>query len=121
MTTTNRVSRGELLHVAYEVAWRFEAYDSYGRTPATAVRALRRRCPGYTARQYQNAFQRARELYSTVCEFVRERSDDVWERYRAEEEIFALFDSELRARFPGFRKATFHQAVAMTFYYWHLR
>jgi uncharacterized protein YukE len=119
--STKRVSRGQLLDVAYELAWRFEAYDSYSRRPATAIRALRRRCPGHSDRQYENAFARARQLYQHVCDLVRDHSDDVWRRHHARQDVADMFDAVLRPRFSGFRLATFHQAVGMTFYYWHLR
>ena len=116
-----RASRGQLLHKAYETAWQFKAYDAYGRDPATALRSLRRRCPGFSAVQYRNALDKAIELYDATHTLVREDKERVWAVHEAGGQVHRLFDEELGARFPAFRKSTFHAIVGMTFYYWHLR
>lgn len=116
------VSRGQLLDVASDVAWRFKAYGSYGGKDVTAIRAIRKKCPGFTSRQYANAFAKALELYDVVEKQVRERSSDLWDAHNAGDESWQkLLDDDLRSRFSGFRLSTFHSLVGMMFYYWHMR
>lgn len=45
-------SRGQLLNFAADVAWQFRAYDAYGQKESTDIRAIRKKCPEFTARQY---------------------------------------------------------------------
>ena len=116
-----RVTRGELLSLASDVVWRFRAYESYGEEPARAIRALKRRGPGFTDRQYRNAFDQALSLYDAVQELLRTKGDRVWAAYREKRAFHQVFDDELARRFPGFRKSTLGSVVGMSFYYWHLR
>jgi hypothetical protein len=76
---TASVSRGRLLDVASDVAWRFKAHHSYGGKDTTAIRAIRKKCPGFTPRQYANAFAKALDLYDAVEQLVRERASDLWD------------------------------------------
>lgn len=116
------VSRGELLDVATDVVWRFKAYRGYGGNESTAVRAIRRKCPGFTARQYENALAKAFDLYTTVERLVRDRASDLWEAHNAGDESWPhQLASDLKLQFKGFRIATFHSLVGMMFYYWHMR
>lgn len=116
------VSRGELLDVAADVAWRFKAYRGYGGDESTAIRAIRRKCPGFTARQYENALSKALDLYDAVELLVRERASELWDAHNAGDESWSRqLDADLKSRFKGFRVATFHSLVGMMFYYWHMR
>ena len=118
----SRVSRGELLDFSADVAWRFRAYDGYGQNESTAVRAIRKRCPGFTTRQYNNSFAKALELYDVIYHLVKDRSSEFWDAYRSGDEAWPrLLDDDLRTQFPGFRLSTIRGLVGMTFYYWHLR
>jgi hypothetical protein len=110
------------LDVASNVAWRFKAYGSYGREVETALRAIRRKCPGSSSRQNVNAFTKALELYDVIERLVRERASDLWDAYNSGDKSWPEFiDDDLRSRFPGFRLSTFHVLVGMMFYYWHMR
>ena len=115
-------SRGQLLDVTTDVAWRLKAYDAYGGNQATAIRAIRRQCPGFTAQQYSNALQKALALYEAVEELVQQRQSQLWAAHNAGDDSWPKhLDSELHARFAGFRRSTFHSLVGMMFYYWHMR
>ena len=116
-----RVSRGKFLSVASDVAWNFCAYDRYGKEPRKAIQALKRRCPGFSDKQYQNAFEKSVALYEAVQVLLRENRDRVWAAHEAEEPYHELFDEELSRRFPGFTRATLGSMVGMSFYWWHLR
>ena len=121
-TASASVSRGQLLDVASDVAWRFRAYDAYGGKDATAIRAIRKNCPGFSSRQYANAFAKALDLYDVVEELVRQRAKDLWDAHKSSDDSWPQsLDQELRSRFSGFRVSTFHSLVGMMFYYWHMR
>jgi hypothetical protein len=120
--TTPKLSRGELLDVAFATAWRLRAYGSYGASRKNACRAIRKRCPGFTDTQCENALDKALTLYDAVHDLVERNSKAVWDEYhRVGNDVAKMFDTDLRDRFPGFQLATFHYAVGMTFYYWHMR
>ena len=120
--SSQRVSRGALLEIASDVVWRFRAYDAYDRVEAKACRAIRQRCPGFTTRQYANAFAKNLELYDVVEQLVKSRALQFWEAQASGDQSWSrLLDEELRARFPGFRISTLRGMVGMMFYYWHMR
>ena len=121
MVAKKRAPRGELLAVASDVVWRYRVYDAYGRDLLGAGRALKRRCPGFSARQYENALAKALDLYEAVQVLLRARRDEVWAAYEAKQPWHELFDDELRTRFPGFRKSTLGSVVGMSFFYWYLK
>ena len=116
-----RVPRGELYSAASTVAWYFRAYRAYGENKARAIRALKGRCPGFSAVQYRNALDKALALYDAVQVLIHENGDRMWAAHDAGEPYHELFDAELKERFSGFRKSTFGLMVGMSFYWWHLR
>ena len=108
--------------MAADVAWRFRAYDSYGGNPATARRAIRRRCPDCSPKQIENAFTKASALYDSVDDLVRDNASLLWAIHKTDDTSWRRhFDRELQAQFPGFRVSTLRGMVVMNFYYWHLR
>ncbi len=44
-TKSPTISRGQLLDVTSDVAWRFSAYTSYGGNEANAIRAIQKNAP----------------------------------------------------------------------------
>jgi len=121
-TTSNTVTRGELLDVAADVAWRFNAYGSYGTNRATAIRAIRRKCTGFSPRQLENAFEKSLALYDFAQQLVREHAAKLWAATKSGDKNWSrLLDNVLRSRFPAYRISTLRNMVAMTFYYWHMR
>ncbi len=116
------MTRGDLLDVAATVAWRFKAYGSYAGKQATAVRAIRRKCNGFTALQIENAFKKAIELYDCVHQLVRENESSLWASHKAGDKTWPKFlDVTLKQRFPAFKLSTLRMLVGMDFYYWHMR
>ena len=116
------VSRAQLLDLASAVAWNFKAYGSYEGKHASAIRAIRKRCPGFTSRQYANAFAKALKLYDAVESLVRERAQDLWDAHKSGDNSWPQFlDADLRSCFPGFRLSTFHSLVGIMFFYWHMK
>ncbi len=120
--TPTSTSRGHLLDVSSDVAWRYKAYGAYGGNRATAIRAIRRKCPAFTPRQYSNAFARALELYDAVDAFVQQHESELWDAHNAgESSLPKHLDVKLSARFPGFRRSTIRSLIGMMFYYWQMR
>ena len=113
---------GELLDVATDVVWRFRAYDAYGGSEPKACQAIRKRCPGFSPRQYYNAFTKSLELYNVVERLVKEYSSKLWDIYKTDKDGWQnFFDQELKARYPSFRLSTLRGMVSMMFFYWHLK
>jgi len=116
------MTRGELLDVAADVAWRFRAYDSYSRDRTTAIRAIRRKCPDFTQRQLENAFDGAVSLYDYTKQLVAENANVIWDVVNEGSDNWNhLLDDQLKPKFPAFRKSSLHMMVSMNFYYWHMR
>jgi hypothetical protein len=111
--------RGELLDRAFISAmrfrWRYRGHESQGK----AIASLRRRCPGFTAIQYANAFQKGTDLYNCAWEVVK-NNEAMLARPRpdAARAIPRGVVEHLRKRVPGFKVATYHQAVGWVVY-WH--
>jgi hypothetical protein len=84
------MTRGELLDFTAEVAWRFNAYDSYGCNRATAIRAIRRKCDGFTPRQVENAFDSAMSLYDFVQPLVKKHTAEFWAQTEAGDKSWSL-------------------------------
>jgi hypothetical protein len=117
----HRHSRRELLDVAWEVAANYRAHDAY-RTEGGASRALERRCPGFTARQYLNAFRKALALYDTAMVVVARHADVLWKQTGTGGDSLAgcrnPAGDELRRLNPGFRVSTIAAALRWVFF-WH--
>jgi hypothetical protein len=118
-----RQSRGRLLTAAWQAAWRYRVYGAYG-SETKACMALRRRVPGFSAKQYVNAFRRAVDLHESAVMLVARRSKSLWrltdlaaKRYpdsRAEV-------AQLRKLGPGFLASTYLSAVEWVFVWYHLK
>ena len=122
MSPSQKPIRGQLLHTASDIAWRYRAYNSYDNNPATACRALAKRCPGFTKQQYLNAFQKNLELYDTVEKLVAENASRLWAAHKSGDDSWPkLFDQQLKQQFSTFNLTTLRSTVNMMFYYWHLR
>lgn len=112
-----------MLGAAWEVAAYYRAHSAYG-SEARACRALRRRCPGFTARQYQNAFRKGVALYDAAVRLVDrhaaalERQLDVAANRSPD---FRDLAGKLRQRHPGFRVLTYRYALFWAFTWYHLR
>lgn len=118
----NSVSRGELLDVSSDVAWRFKAYGAYGANRETAIRSIRRKCTGFSKQQYDNALNKSLELYDAVHKLVQEKAAQLWTAFQSGDDCWQhLLDDELSQQFSAFRISTIRGMVGMMFYYWHMR
>ena len=115
-------SRGQFLQQAWEVAAYFLAHDAYGRNEAAACRALKRRCPGFTKRQYQNAFRKGLALYEAATAAIEPRSGELMKQCKTEEVVdFREFFPQMRRACPGFSAATYASALWWILFWHHLK
>lgn len=101
----------------------FRVYGTYG-TEAKAAKALRRRCPGFSVRQYANALRKADALHETVIAEVAARSRSLLQQTDFAAKRFPDL-SDLRQRVrdecPGFWWGTYQGAIWWIFYIYYLR
>jgi hypothetical protein len=120
-----RVPSRALLNVAWDVALRYRAHDSYG-SEENACRALSRRCPGCTPLRYRRAFRKAVALYDRAEKLVNAHRETLWRRWQALQTTNASLDTRfivdaLKERIPGFSASVYSQAVGWVFFWHHLK
>src|SRR5438067_1272455 len=101
-----RPSRGQLLDAAFRTAVDHLDHHKYD-SETEAVRSLRRRCRGFTPRQYRNSLRKAIDLLGSVEEVIAP-FDPPYDAGRAEGGWTGFSDAAraLRRRCPGFRLST---------------
>ena len=112
-------SRGQLLDAAFRTAVDHLDHRKYGSEEA-ALRSLRRRCRGFTPRQYRHSLLKAIELLDSV-EDVIAPFDPPYDARRAERgwADFPEAARALRRRFPGFRLSTCASAIGWVLFWRH--
>lgn len=122
MATRQKQRRGALRGAAWEVAGHYRAHRAYG-SESRACKALQRRCPGFTAQKYQNAFRQALVLYDTAVELVARDAAELLRQTDVEADRFPDFRylvAEIRQSCPGFRVSTDRSSVLWVFLWHHL-
>jgi hypothetical protein len=123
MTSQHRKPRGQLLGAAWEVAAHYRAHDGYG-SESKACKALQRRCSGFTARQYRNAFAKAVALYDGASDLLARHARELCRQTDVTANRFPNFSgltSKLRGRCPGFRVSAYQEALNWVFFWNHLK
>jgi len=115
-------TRGELLDRAFLSAmrcrWRYRGYESREK----AIASLRRRCPGFSARQIANAIRKGTDLYDRALAVVKANEDLVVPAYvNGAGNPPRKIVEHVRKLVPGFRQATYKQAIAWVIYWHYLR
>jgi hypothetical protein len=111
------------LEVAWDVAGRLRAHGTYG-SLAKAAKALSRRCPGFSARQYDNAIRKGLALYDAAVEVVAANVLSLLRQTNVAANQFPDFRSlaqRLRRRNPGFRLSTCRAALSWVWFWHHLK
>jgi hypothetical protein len=124
MATRPRPTRSHSLGAAWEVAAYYRAHNAYGGSESRACKALQRRCPGFTGRQYQNRFRKALALYDRAVELVARHADALWRQTDVEANRFPDFRElvvVIRRSCSGFRVSTYYAALGWVFFWHHLR
>lgn len=110
--------RGQLLDAAFRTAVDHLDHRKYN-TETAAERSLRRRCRGFTPRQYRNSLRKAIGLLGSVEEVIAP-FDPPYDA-RSAEGGWAGFPDAARAlqrRCPGFRLSTCGSAIGWVLF-WH--
>ncbi len=119
-----RPPRGQLLDAALEVARNLRDNGTYGSSEAKAAKALSRRCPGFSARQYENAVRKALSLYDTAIEVVALNAMSLARQTNVAANQFPDFGNlaeRVRERCPGFPLSTYEKALSWVFFWYHLK
>ena len=108
----------QLGSAAVDVAWRFDAYSSYGQNKATALKALRRRAPGYDNDLCERAFEAALQLCKDCMRVVAENKQHI--NYSGNSDMLP-FRTHLSSHVREFGEREVDGMTAMVIYYFHLR
>ena len=111
----------DLLDTAFDVARRYKSFGSYG-SEAVAVRALHRRCPGFSKDQCRDAFHQALHLFETTSEVVTHHQEELLANWQTPERVDSgSIDAAIQQRCPGFSVSTCRSAWGWVFVWHHLR
>ena len=117
-------SRAQLLDVAFDVVRRYRDFDEYG-SKEKACNALRRRCRGFNQRQYQNAFDKAMQLFDLAKNIVGDNIEVIYEMEQTPKfEIITHFEpfySEMKKQCSGFKTSTYGRALGWILFWHHLK
>ena len=110
-----------MLDIAVDVVLNLRAYDRYGESNTAAIRALKRRAPGFTDRQYSNAFDKAWTLYDVCTRHITDNQPVVFAAFESGGKDWTRpFIPSIRQACPGFLASSY--AIAFGFLaYWRYR
>lgn len=114
-----RLSRDELLEKVLETAYRLEAYSFYGGEKANAVRALRRRCPGWANDELESWLTKGIAVQESARQWLKEHEDAVYEQHRMNEPIEAVTESFHEAH-TDWPKSALDALLSINFLYFQL-
>jgi len=117
------VSLHELQTKALETAQRFIDYESYQSSEATAVRALHRRCEGWSKEQCKEWFDRPVVAHKHGISFIQAHREDAHEAYNLDRNAidFVPFASDYVATHPAFPEDLLLAVLVWVFYWYQLR
>lgn len=116
---SERVARDEVLQKVLETAYRLEAYRYYRGKIPNAVRALRRRCPGWKSSELENLLVEGIEVQKSAGAWLEAHKEDVFEQYRNDEALNATYGSFHKAH-PDWPKSALDGLLNINFLYFHL-
>ena len=97
-----------MLDTAVDVVLNLRAYDRYGESNTAAIRALKRRAPGFSDRQYANAFAKAWVLYDVCTKHISFNQQVVFAAFEAGGKDWTRpFIPAIRQACPGFLVSTY--------------
>ena len=80
-----------LVEVGVDVVIRFKGFNTYG-TWEKAVKALRRRAPGFTDTEYELLFLKLSDLFDRAVELIFSRSERVFPKRENKNRQYAEFE-----------------------------
>jgi len=116
---SERLARVEVLEKVLETAYRLEADSCYGGKKSNAVRALRRRCPGWESGELESWLTKGIAVQKPASAWLKEHKDAVFEQYRKDEPLNAVYTSfhDAHSRWP---KSALDSLLNMNFLYFYL-
>jgi hypothetical protein len=109
----------DLLDAAADVAGNLLAYGSYRGSPRIALAALRRRRPGFSAAQYQNALDAGIAAFDSARAVVKEYLSAIQAPGGTRPELVEACARELAQLRPGFPAGTYEWLVSWVYLYFH--
>lgn len=116
--------RAELADVqakALETAYRLDAYSMYGGTKSGALRALKRRCPGWKKEELAPWLDKACGVQEAASTWLRDNEDAAWNWYRQNgHEGAASLASSFTAAHPDWPESALESLLGINFLYFYL-
>ena len=109
----------DLLDAAADVAGNLLAYDSYRGSPRTALAALRKRRPGFSATQYQNALDAGIAAFDSAQAVVKTYLSAIHAPGGTRRELVEACARELARLHPNFPAGTYEWLVSWVYLYFH--
>lgn len=116
---SEKLSLEECQGKVLETAYRLQAYSYYGGKKANAVRALRRRCPGWQNDELENWLIKAIAVQESVQAWLEDNKEAVYEQHRRNQSIGSISASFHKAH-PDWPKSELDALLGINFLYFHL-
>lgn len=116
---SERIARVEVLEKALETAYRLEAYSYYGGKKPNAIRALRRRCPGWESGELEVWLTKGIAVQKSARLWLEEHKETVLEQYRNDEPLDAAYTS-FRDAHSEWPKAALDSLLNLNILYFYL-
>ena len=118
---TDRADLVDIKKKALETAYRLDAYSMYGGTKAGALRALKRRCPGWQKEELAPWLDKAIDVQEAASAWLRDNEDVAWAWYRRDEdeEIVSVAGS-FTAAHPDWPESALGSLLGINFLYFYL-
>jgi hypothetical protein len=116
---SERLARVEVLEKVLETAYRLEAYSYYGGKKPNAVRALRRRCPGWESNELENWLTKGIAVQKSASVWLEENKEAVFEQHRKDDSLTAAYTSfhEAHSEWP---QSALDSLLNINFLYFYL-
>lgn len=116
-----------LVEVGVDVVIRFKGFNTYG-TWEKAVKALRRRAPGFTDTEYELLFLKLSDLFDRAVELIFSRSERVFPKRENKNRQYAEFEDvdyqycleRLRASKSHISQSANQQILSWVIHYYYL-
>ena len=116
---SERLALDKVLGKVLETAYRLEAYSYYSGKKANAVRALRRRCPGWEASELEDWLTKGISVQQSALRWLAKHEEKVYEQHKKNESLGAISASfhAVHAEWP---KPDLDSLLAINFLYFYL-
>ncbi len=103
-----------------ETAYRLIAYSYYGGKKTNAVRALKRRCPGWSKGEIEPWLEKGLAVQESATRWLKENEDAMRRQHRRDEPTAAVAESFHKAH-PEWPPAALEALLNINFFYFYLK